>query len=267
MSKVAERARAEVGAETNGAGPRLPLQQAVTTLPALVAIVAGLLYATGALVRTAELREAGMTVRDTITLVPIEQHLSRGIAVALAPNTLIIVLVALLLGVVAHFLVKKEVKRARPRDTSRRQLAAALVVGIVALGIGIVLRPLGFLAVALGVSAAVWVIAAMSGPEWTRTPRPASLIPAVFTALGVMSVFFAMIDPQPLPQIRATISGAQKIRGGLIAHHGSKYYVATRNDRYTVVTDDQLASSPQIRSRHLSQDEKRTEQSLFELID
>ena len=49
------------------------------TLPGLVAIGVGLLYGTGAVIKSGQLRTADLNVRDTLPLIPLEQLLAVGI--------------------------------------------------------------------------------------------------------------------------------------------------------------------------------------------
>lgn len=66
------------------------------------ALILGLIYGVGALVKTAELRNAGVNVGTAFPLIPIQQHLSRGIEIFLAPGTLAFVAAIFILGAVVH---------------------------------------------------------------------------------------------------------------------------------------------------------------------
>ncbi len=53
----------------------------MTVLPAATALVLGLLYALGALFKSAEIRGAGLSAREVLPLLPVQQLLGRGLAV------------------------------------------------------------------------------------------------------------------------------------------------------------------------------------------
>ena len=55
-----------------------------TSLPAVAALLLGLLYALGALLTMADLSGAGLATQDTLPLIPITDLLARGIGVAVA---------------------------------------------------------------------------------------------------------------------------------------------------------------------------------------
>jgi hypothetical protein len=145
----------EANAGTEGRSRRLTYATTVTTLPALAGIVLGLLYTIGALVSTAELRGAGMTVGDTITLVPIEEHLGRGIAVVLSPATFLIVGVAAVGGLLVAYL------RARPpREIWEPPLWLSIVLIACVLLLAIVFRPFQLLGLVLACCAVFGVFGA-----------------------------------------------------------------------------------------------------------
>jgi hypothetical protein len=66
------------------------------------ALILGVIYGVGALVKTAELRNADVDVGAAFPLIPIQQHLSRGIEIFLAPGTLAIVAAVFVFGAVIH---------------------------------------------------------------------------------------------------------------------------------------------------------------------
>jgi len=66
------------------------------------ALILGLIYGVGALVKTAELRNSGVNVGVAFPLIPMQQHLSRGIEIFLAPETLGLVALIFVIGAVIH---------------------------------------------------------------------------------------------------------------------------------------------------------------------
>jgi hypothetical protein len=71
---------------------------ALVTFPAATACILGVIYAVGAITRSAELSRAGVPVTVAFPLIPIPQELARGIQIFVSPGVLIlaVVLVALL---------------------------------------------------------------------------------------------------------------------------------------------------------------------------
>jgi hypothetical protein len=240
----------------------------VTTLPALAGIVLGLLYTIGALVRTAELRRAGMTVRDTITLVPIEEHLARGIAVVLSPATLLIVGVAAAGGLLFAY-----IRATRPpRETKEPPLWLLIALIACAVLVGIVLVPFLLLTLVLAFCAVFGIFGA-TGARLSLRPRekflegltPLSSIAAFLVAAGIIGVTEALIDPNPLPRAHLALEKGNDARGGLISVNGGIWYLDTGEDRLRAIPTSAVLAS-EIRSRDRPQSEKRLEQSLPTLL-
>jgi hypothetical protein len=264
----------ESGGTEAGPGRRsrgLTYATTVTTLPALAAIVLGLLYAIGALVRTAELRGAGMTVRDTITLVPIEQHLARGIAVALSPETLLAVAGIVVLGLVFYWALRRE-QRDVSRRTSTRILVLVIALLVAVAVLGVVYRPFAALAAALAGAAMLGVLAATGvslprrGQKALEGLTPLISIAAVLIAAGVLGVVTALVDPQPLPDARLTLDTGKEMRGGFLAVRDGVWYLDTGEDRLRAIPTWAIVVS-EIRSRQRQSDKRRMEQSLPTLLE
>jgi hypothetical protein len=248
--------------------PRLRYATVLTTLPALTAIVLGLLYTIGALVRTAELRGAGMTVRDTITLVPIEQHLARGLAVVLSPATLLLVAVAVAGGLFFAWVLPK-----LPRWRATKRGLALAIASVAGLGLFGFYRPLAALGVLLAAAAVFGVLAATGAPFSVRVPptkfaeglTPLTSVAAFLVATGILAVGEALIDPAPLPRAHLDLEGGKDASGGLITVNGGVWYLDTGEDRLRAIPGSAVVAS-EIRSRQRPRDEKRTEQSLPTLL-
>jgi hypothetical protein len=263
----------ESGDANAGAGERSPRPSyaaAVTTLPALAGIVLGLLYAIGALVRTADLRGAGMSVRDTITLVPIEQHLARGISVALSPETLLTVAVIVVLGLVLHWVLRREQRDVSTRTSTRILVLVIALLAAVAV-FGVVHRPFATLGAALAGAAMVGVLAATGvslprrGQNAVEGLTPLTSIAALLIAVGVLGVTTALVDPQPLPRARLTLDTGKEIRGGLIAVRDGVWYLDVGEDELRGIATTAVVAS-EIHSRQRPDDERRMEQSLPTLL-
>jgi hypothetical protein len=66
---------------------------ALVTFPAATAFILGVIYAVGAVTRSAELSRAGVPVTVAFPLIPISQELARGIQIFVSPGVLILVLI------------------------------------------------------------------------------------------------------------------------------------------------------------------------------
>jgi hypothetical protein len=84
-------------------------------LPGVAVVVLGTLYALGALLKTRELVHADVPVRDTLPLVPIEQHLGRGMAEVFAEPA--VPAIFILMAALAVY----QDRRFRTRSERRRQ--------------------------------------------------------------------------------------------------------------------------------------------------
>jgi membrane protein implicated in regulation of membrane protease activity len=72
-------------------GPQQTALQVLGSLTGAAAVIAGYFYLTGILVTIAELWHAGISVRDTLPLLSLEQLLGRGIAAGLVPTVVVVI--------------------------------------------------------------------------------------------------------------------------------------------------------------------------------
>lgn len=252
--------------ESNGA------LRALGTAPAVAAIIAGLLYSVGALIRAAELRDAGLTARDTFTLQRVEDHLARGIQVVVEPRLLVALLV---LSAVSVFMYWNLANRPRLGTTSSeatslgRPLIFAVAMALVTALLILFFLPLLFAgmvlgSIPLGVSIFRAIRAEVDPAHWQP---PATVIAAfLFIGIGTAVVLNTLLTPEPLPAASVT-TDRKDVRGGLIAITGEGLYLdRKKKGSYRFIPTDHLDSSIQLQSRTLPPEQRASRKNLWELI-
>ncbi|HEX8741817.1 MAG TPA: hypothetical protein VF712_01670 [Thermoleophilaceae bacterium] len=182
----------------------------LTALPGVAAVFLGALYAIGALLTMADLRGAGLRVRDTMPLIPIEDLLARGIGTAI-----------FLSGLLAIAALELAARAALERDDAD-PLGLMLWLTLLVIGCG---------AAVTAIVTVPWILAAsicaaivvFFGAQWligSWTPWLAALV--IVTGLAIDN----LAAPAPLPRAALAIENAPPMSGGLIAVNEGAWYLA-----------------------------------------
>ena len=214
--------------------PRSTMRDHVLLVPALAAVVLGLLYLTGAVLKAGELRGADLKVRDTLPLFGIEQLLTRGISAGVAALVLSLLLVPMTFG--TGYLLESRVRplSSTPEPLRRKARWRRRVSLLVTLCVGIVLFPPIFV-LGLFLCGAIGVAARRRGLPFL----PLGVVMAV-GVLGVLSLISSYFEPQRLPKVVIRTEGGTIVRGRLITEDGSSLYVTNRTGEYAIVPRDEV---------------------------
>ncbi len=230
--------------------------RSLVSVPATTAFLLALVYAIGAIARSAELNHAGVQVATAFPLIPIEQDLARGVQVAVQPSVVIDVL--LLSASLALFVVADELRThrqaTRPKqnvDAERpeRQRSNAVQIGLVASGLGILTyavlsTPVQFGAAAVGGVAAGFVLfmALPSGRRFRPRVRfsPALVVISFAVGLGAASLCLELVDPAPLPSVSIETAGGGRTTGLLVTFADGTWYVAEPKHQLVAVDSRQV---------------------------
>lgn len=185
-------------------------------IPGIAALAVAALYSVGALLTAAGLRGAGLSVRDTLPLVPLEKILARGISTLIGSVLLLAALV--LLGV----LIVSAVSALRRREWSLTAGRIGTAAGMVVLVVGLAFTS-PVLACALILTLAIGVIGAR---RFSDLPRVWVWAAQYLVVLGGL-IASAYVYPQPLPSARVAVAeGATPVVGDLVTTTDFSWYVA-----------------------------------------
>lgn len=204
----------------------------VTSVPVALAATLASLYAIGTILRATELSEAGLYPRDTLPLIPIEQLLARGITAALYVLVFFLFVgpIAAVLGLwiarttdASPSVVWLERHRRWAHPFLDGWLVAAVIMGLV------FLPPL--VAASAVFSGLVIALATIRHRE-----RLWVWLVAAYLIMGSGWLASAALDPRPLPHVSITTQAGARVKGRLITHAGSTWYV-TRGRRRFIALD------------------------------
>jgi hypothetical protein len=212
----------------------------LTLLPGLAALGAGVLYAAGAVVKSGQLRDAGLNVRDTLPLVPLQQLLALGIGVVVTSLLWFVVFAFLLwvyLGPMSGF------KDQEPLTVGPRTHLFARIFGYLwlPLGAGIVLhefwiRPF-FTAI---VTTAGLLLAAFAGQSHRGRRYVMTVLTVYFAIVIFANTASAYVSPEPLPRADIETFSGEKISASLIVTDGGYWYVSTAKHRFRAIPTSEV---------------------------
>jgi hypothetical protein len=223
-------------------------------LPSLVAVSLGLLYATGAIIKSGQLHDAQVNIRDTLPLVPLEQLLALGIGALAASPTAVLVWVGVFL---LYFgMLRPSAPRRVLRSGSKPRTVTAAPTWSTKLSE--LSLPLYFLAIAITAlavfptSLAIPAVAALSFYPIIKMYQASSLRGRRYVACVVLTWFAVVMAaqlvtayywPQPLPSVQLTMNSGKRQQGTLIATTGSTWYVSARADTFQAISATRVASA------------------------
>jgi hypothetical protein len=216
---------------------------ALVTFPAATACILGVIYAVGAITRSAELSRAGVPVTVAFPLIPISQELARGIQIFVSPGVLILALLLFALLVFFDFFIAR--LEQVPAETSwqaklerflRKHHWTLVFVALLLLAGWILWRPL-FLAAALLATLTVVLVLMLAAPEGKRHSvfrrgqrvkiSPLLSVAAFVLGVSVGLVFTELVDPQQLPQTTLVMERGAPLTGPFIAFADGNWYIGS----------------------------------------
>lgn len=220
--------------------------QALISIPATTALLLALIYAVGAITRSAELAHAGVPVRVAFPLIPIEQDLARGVQVAVQPSVLIAAIL-IVIGV-GLFILAAEIRTrsgtSNPSETSNHRKAGA-AERILSFGAGSALliysltsAPLVFASTIIGGLMSLAVLMTVSKGHRLRPPArvaPALVVMLVAIAFSASSLFLELVDPPPLPTVTLQSTPGGAVSGSLITFADGTWYLGAPHGRILAI--------------------------------
>ena len=258
---------------------------ALVTFPAATAFILGVIYAVGAVTRSAELSRAGVPVTVAFPLIPTSQELARGIQIFVSPGVLILVLIlAASLVLFDVFSIgsqgvseptgRQAGRQARVDSWFRKPHRMPVFVAVLLLVLaGLILwRPLLIATLSLAILAVVLVLM-LAAPEGKRQSvfrrgqrlkiSPILGVAALVLGVSVALVFTELIDPQPLPQATLVIERGAPISGPLIAIADGNWYIRNPGHQVRAVDARTVRSALIVATRRRR---RPFDESLFQLI-
>jgi ABC-type multidrug transport system fused ATPase/permease subunit len=234
--------------DPNQSGAEQLVRSGVYFVPGLVALGLGVLYASGALVKSAQLIGEGANVRDILPLVPLEGILAVGIGTVV---TSLLVLVTWT-GIVAFYIwaTRRQTKPITvPPETYRRLMLRPTSNWYRGLRASI------WILVAITIAASLWL-----APFFTAVISAASLMFAVIAAhhrqrgrrwtLMMLSIYFfvilaarignAFVYPEPLPLAEIRHEDGTKLSGTLLSVGNGLWIVSTGDREYRAIPADNV---------------------------
>jgi hypothetical protein len=217
--------------------------QMVVFVPGIAALGLALLYATGALIKTAQLRESGIRVEDGLPLVPIEQLLAMGIGTVTSAFLLLAawgLAIAMLINLALKNRQKTPAERPRgfsPR-TERVFAIGSLIVGLALLIVGLTIASI--YEVLTGLIALPFVIRAFPAYSRGEVRRMATLLVAAYLSLVGVNVLETWDSPPPLPLTDIQTRDGLPVTGFLIVARDDAWFLTNESGIFFSVPTDRI---------------------------
>jgi hypothetical protein len=255
-----------------GAKGEFRLGERLAALAKNASFALGVLYVLGGLSLLNQLRGGGVPTAEAFRLIPIEEHLSRGISLLFSRTG--VVLAVLLIASIFVFETLAERGRAETGDQDteaptgiRRWVSAHTRLSLAILGAAyvalLVWRPILIGQQLVAMTAAFLALSTVS-----HFARGAPLAPStrvLVMMLGVSTGFIARgyVFPEPLPLAEVTVENAPPVRGQFIGIVNNAWYLAPKRGVIEAAGDRFLVTG-RIMPRERPDDWQR--QSLPELL-
>jgi hypothetical protein len=218
-------------AEPAVSGWRSDLWRLVALVPAVAAIGVAIPYGVGAVLWAAQVNGGGLAIGPVMSLVPLEQVLTRGVSTVAFAGAVALILAPIFAG------ISRVVPRLSPDEpeidptTTTGRVALLLIVLLVAGLLFVVVPPvfIGLVAVLLWLVVHLW-----KGGELDLPFR--RLLAFVVAFVLVLVVAHTVFDPGPLPDVAVRLEKAPPLRGRLITSTGDQWYLVTDDSRVVGVT-------------------------------
>jgi hypothetical protein len=208
---------------------------AITSLPGLVGLGLGTIYALGAIQVLRQYNHAGLDEADLFPLIPLNQVLARGISLAIN-YSVIAVLLGLLASMITYLrptLIKATVRKHKPIETALTNVGAPLwavgpaitllmLVNVGVLVIFLLFAP-WFIFPTLAAVYAYFVFAGRWLSRWVSKVRATALL-----AIGLLLITGALgtvLYPTPLPEVILELEDGTTIESELAVSTEDSWYL------------------------------------------
>jgi hypothetical protein len=256
--------REDSGADASAVGERgfsgPQFRSAGTWTPLILALGAIALYAIGAVRTAGSLRASDLSVSDTFGIVPLQDHMTNGLAVVLGQGPLYLVG---LLVIAFRVWNSHQVREARRSGASRRSrfdwffdralipiLVAMLLVAAPWWGVPILLVVWG--------SETLGVVLAQAGPPACRRHPVVTTLSMLLAGYVLLAFCFSYFLAKPLLKVELTLQTGSTATGPLIAQRDGAFFVGARSDRVLYrawpqdqIVEAQVSESPRERSKSI----------------
>jgi hypothetical protein len=230
----------------------LPAGYAVTVLPGLAALLLGLLYGVGALIKTAQLRQADVSVLDALPLVPLEQVLGLGIG-TVTTSLLLLVAWALLVGTylfitrqrpVSKIIIGRRLRQRRPTERGKHEDRLFFWSHVFVLIVFFLATTIFYFAL-IGGGYVLSVVLGRKSDANALSRRSVVLALATYFAVVLSALTAnAYLYPSPLPTVELKMrNGGDSVRGNLIVVTGSSWYVTGERETFRSIPTNRVNSS------------------------
>lgn len=232
--------RSEPQQTVGEAAERRPTGLLTSTLPVMVGVGAGAIYATGAIATLAQFLRSGAGAEEIFPQVPIEQHLARGLEYLMQPATFVAAFV-LALAFAWESRVEASIGATLRSGPRRRRVAGLAVVAALAVVVFLPSRWLAAILVAAGVTLLVGVTLTLVLAKGVGDDRPLTLLLLTFAVAFLLADAF--ISPTPLPKVTLkTQSGVLPDRV-LLLRTDAGWFIVSRTGYEDVPADRVLAAT------------------------
>jgi hypothetical protein len=217
-------------------------RDAFVVVPAVLTASVGLLYGAGAIIKSGQLRGAGLDVRDTITLVPLEQILALGIGTIVTS----LIWVAIFASYLVIFLAVGPPKRSRPTSgTPRRKgrIFRRLTWGLLAFALILAFYNNPFF---LAIVTSAGVLLGVAVAYFERHGRRAVFLVLLtyFVVVAAAYTGSAYVSPEPLPAVSLELRNEPtRVRGTLIVATGNTWYLSQARKTYRAVPAERVLTA------------------------
>ncbi|WP_155891787.1 hypothetical protein [Conexibacter woesei] len=222
-----------------GAAGRRPAGLLTSTLPIMVGVGAGAIYATGAIATLAQFLRSGVGAEEIFPQVPIAQHLARGLEYLMQPATFVAVFV-LTLAFAWESRVEASIGAALRSGSRRRHVAELAVVAVLAIVVFLPTRWLAAILIAAGVTLLVAITLTLVLAQGAGGDRPLTLLLLTFTVAFLLADAF--VSPTPLPKVTLTDQNGQHREGVLLLRTDAGWFVVSGTG-YEDVPADRVVSA------------------------
>jgi hypothetical protein len=226
----------------------------LVVVPGLAAVGLGLLYGTGAVIKSGQLRGSDLSVRDTLPLIPLEQILAVGIG-TLVTSLLVVALFGALLWIYldqrwwldeADETKMRQMQKRRPRFWKWYSRIFLFVFLPFAFFLQFYTSPFF---VAIPVAAAVLLGVAVRRYRSRGRRHVLYVLFAYFLIVIAARAGDAYVSPAPLPVASLHLHGrANPITGALVVKAGDTWYLSLHEGTYRAIPASRVATAV-VRSR------------------
>lgn len=243
--------------------PEKSLAIAIRGYAGLAAVVLGSVYVYGALIKATQFHGADQSVTDTLPLVPLEQVLLAGVNASL-----LLIVVAIFASLAVLFIQevrgrrqsdapakKREAPKKRDRKDQTWMERHFLHILWTILGVGwlflVMASPPSMIVTVTYIAVFLW----WRWPPLISRRRWALVLAVLFVCVTLAQNYFT---PKLLPEVKLTTTGGRVVKGELLVHTDSTWYVGTGDHEFEAV-EAATVESATVESR-----DRKDDESIFE---